>query len=72
MRARDVKESGALPLMWGDPDVMAYKKLGAQHLDARGFGALPGHVRASKIVFAKDTVLRCTEPGVCAKKSGGL
>lgn len=47
---QDVKEGVVLPLVWGNPDAMAYVKLRPQYLDARRFGTLQSHVRLSRIV----------------------
>lgn len=55
--ARDVRKGAVLSLVWKDSDVMAYVRLGAQHLDTRRFEALLSNGRASKIVNARESVL---------------
>lgn len=45
--ARDVKDSVGLPLVWQNPGVIAYVKLGAKYLVARRSGALPSLGRES-------------------------
>lgn len=51
VRARKLKEGVVLPLLWENPNVMVYVKLGAKHLDTRRFGALPSHGRSSKNIY---------------------
>lgn len=61
VRILDDKEGTVLPLVWEDPDLIAYVKLWAKYLDSRGFGALTHRGRASKIVYvgrSRATVYR--------------
>lgn len=53
VRAQVIKENEILSLVTEDPDVKAYVNLGTKYLNARGYGTLPGHWRASKIVYAR-------------------
>lgn len=42
VKARGVKDSVVLPLVWKSPDAMTYVKLGTRFLNVRRLGALPG------------------------------
>lgn len=51
--AQNIRKEAGLSLMWESPSIMAYLKQGDQYMNSRRFGALPSHMRASKILYAE-------------------
>lgn len=49
MRARDVRGSADLPLVWERPDAIAYARHMSKSLDRRSYGSRPSHGRASEV-----------------------
>lgn len=59
--ARDVKGDVVLPLVWDNPDAMAYVRSDQKFLDAQRFGSFPCHGRATRVMFQGRS--RCTVYG---------
>lgn len=51
IRVRYGKDSVVLSVVWENPDVMLYVKLGSRSFDAKRFGALPSHGNILKVIY---------------------
>lgn len=71
MKALDIREDEVFSLMKENADEKSYVRRSDQDLDARRLRALLSHGRAPKIVYAGDSVLRCTVLGNCARTNWG-